>query len=72
MIYSRMYEFLESNKLIYNRQFGFRGNHSINHALISMVEPIKSFLDSGDFVAGIFIDLDKALKTVNIKFYVTN
>ena len=54
IIYSRMYEFLELNKLIYNRQFGFRANHSTNHALISMTESIKSFLDSGDFVAGIF------------------
>ena len=60
-----MYEFLELNKLIYNRQFGFRANHSPNHALISMTESIKSFLDSGDFVAGIFIDLEKAFDTAN-------
>ena len=54
IIYSRMCQFLESNKLIYNR-----------HALISMTESIKSFLDNGDFVAGIFIDLEKAFDTVN-------
>ena len=65
IIYSRMHEFLEWNKLIYNRQFGFQANHSTNHALISMTESIKSFLDSGDFVAGIFIDLEKAFDTVN-------
>ena len=65
IIYSRMYEFLELNRLIYNRQFGFRANHSTNHALISMTESIKCFLDSGDFVAGIFIDLEKAFDTVN-------
>ena len=58
IIYSRMYQFLESNKLIYTRQFGFRANHSSNHALISMTESIKSFLDNGDFRAGIFIDFD--------------
>ena len=60
-----MYKFLESNKLIYTRQFGFRANHSTNHALISMTESIKSFLDNGDFGAGIFIDLEKAFDTVN-------
>ena len=65
IIFSRMYEFLELNKLIYNPQFGFRANHSTNHALISMIESIKSFLDSGDCVAGIFIDLEKAFDTVN-------
>ena len=65
IIYSRMYEFLELNKLIYNRQFGFRANHSKNYALISMTESIKSFLDFGGCVAGIFIDLEKAFDTVN-------
>ena len=65
IIYSRIYEFLELNKFIYNRQFGFRANHSTNHALISMTESIKSFLDSSDCVAGIFIDLKKAFDTVN-------
>ena len=65
IIYSRMFKFLESNKLIYTRQFGFRANHSTNHALVSMTESIKSFLDNGDFGASIFIDLEKAFDTVN-------
>ena len=65
IIYSRMFKFLESNKLIYTRQFGFRANHSTNHALISTTESIKSYLDNGDFGAGIFIDLEKAFDTVN-------
>ena len=30
-----------------------------------MPESIKSFLDSGDIIAGIFIDLEKAFDTVN-------
>ena len=53
------------NLYIVNRQFGFRANHSTNHALISMMESIKSYLDNGEFVAGIFIDLEKAFDTVN-------
>ena len=67
-----MYEFLELNKFIYNRQFGFGANHSTNHALISMTESIKSFLDSGDFVPGIFIDQKRHLTLSTAKFYVTN
>ena len=46
VIYSRMYKFLEENKLIYNKQFGFRSHHSTNHALISMTESIKNNLDN--------------------------
>ena len=64
-IYTRMYQYLEANNLIFKRQFGFRANHSTNHALISMTEDIKSHLDSNEFVTGIFIDLEKAFDTVN-------
>ena len=48
------------NNLIYNHQFGFRKKHSTNHALISVSEEIKSYMDEGLFTAGIFIDLEKA------------
>ena len=65
VIYTRMYDYLMKNNLIYKRQFGFRNNHSTNHALISLSENIKSNLDSGQFSAGIFIDLQKAFDTVN-------
>ena len=37
----------------------------MNHALISTTELIKSELEDGNYVAGIFIDLEKALDTVN-------
>ena len=60
-----MYSFLDVNKLIYNKQFGFRSNHSTSHALINTTEFIKEKLDSGFHVGGIFIDLEKAFDTVN-------
>ena len=60
-----MYSFLNNNNLIYEKQFGFRARHSVNHALISTTELIKSQLEDGNYVAGIFIDLEKAFDTVN-------
>ena len=66
-IYTRMYEFLTKNDLLYNRQFGFRSNHSTSHALTSLTEGIKSDIDKGLLTAGIFIDLQKAFDTVNHK-----
>ena len=60
-----MYFFLDSNNLIYERQFGFRANHSTSHALISATGHINNLLDKGCFVGGIFIDLEKAFDTVN-------
>ena len=68
VIYTRMYTFLTNNKLIYERQFGFRSQHSSKHALISLTERLKSKLDNGEYTAGIFLDLQKAFDTVNHNF----
>jgi len=64
-IYTRMYAYLIQNNMIYNRQFGFRANHSSNHALINCTESIKKELDNKKVVGGVFIDLKKAFDTVN-------
>ena len=60
-----MFSFLEKNKLLQDKQFGFRSKHSTTHALISLTESIKNFLDKKEIVSGIFIDLEKAFNTVN-------
>ena len=60
-----MYDFIDKNQLIYERQFGFRTKHSTNHALISTTEAIKAEIDNGNYVRGVFIDLQKAFDTVN-------
>ena len=46
-------------------QFGFRTGSSTTHALVSIVENIRTTLDNNKFGCGIFIDLKKAFDTVN-------
>ena len=65
LIYTRVYEFLTKYNLISSKQFGFRKSYSTTHAIISITERIKYLLDKGQFVCGIFIDLEKAFDTVN-------
>ena len=60
-----MYSFLTDNNLIYDRQFGFRSEHSTNHALINLTEDIKPYMDRGYIAAGVFIDLQKTFDIVN-------
>ena len=60
-----MYDYLDKNKLFYSHPFGFRAKHSTNHALISITETIRSHIDTGNYVGGVFIDLQKAFDTVN-------
>ena len=64
-IYIRIYSYLVKNNLIYAKQFGFRGNHSVNHAIISITEHIRNLIDKGEYVCGIFVDLEKAFDTVH-------
>ena len=65
LIYSRIYSYLDKNKLIYSKQFGFRAGYSTNHAIISITEHIRNLLDQGHFVCGVFVDLEKAFDTVH-------
>ena len=51
--------------MIHNRQYGFRNNHSTTHALIDITEKIRLALGKGIFDCGVYIDLQKAIDTVN-------
>ena len=56
---------MEHLNCIYSLQFGFRKNHSTNHALIEITETIRQALDNKKIACGIFVDLQKAFDTVN-------
>ena len=67
LMYNQLYRLLEIHKALYSLQFGFQGNHSIDHALVSLTEAVRYTLDNKRFGCGIFIDLQKAFDTVNHK-----
>ena len=64
LMYIRLYSFLNNSNTLYQLQFGFRNNHSTNHALIQITEDIREAIDSNNFACGVFIDLQKAFDTV--------
>ena len=64
-MHKRLYAFFESHSIFYEQQFGFRNNHSTNHALITITEKIQEALDKNQFACSTFIDLQKAFDTVN-------
>ena len=65
IIFSRLYSFFVSQGILYEKQFGFRKNHSTNHALNYSISHIKSELKKGNHVLGTFIDLSKAFDTID-------
>ena len=65
LVFSRVLSFLDSEKIIYKHQYGFRPKHSTNHALINITETIRDALDRGKLACGVFVDFQKAFDTVN-------
>ena len=71
LMYVRLYQFLNGNKCFYDLQFGFRAKHSVNHALIDIIESVRKALDDGKIACGgVFIDLQKAFYTVDHKIII--
>ena len=60
-----LYAFLDSHKILYKNQFGFRKNYSTGYTLMQITERIKEAVDKQNYACGIFIDLRKAFDTVN-------
>ena len=65
VIFTRLYSFFVSQGLLHDKQFGFRKNHSTNHALNYSISHIKSQISKGYHTLGIFIDLSKAFDTID-------
>ena len=51
--------FLNDQKVLYKKQFGFQKNISIAHAVISLIENIEKAIDNKMFVCAVFVDLQK-------------
>ena len=59
-MHSRRTEFKEEKQILYYRQFGFKNDFPISHAILTLLESIQKALDDTLFASRTFIDLDKA------------
>ena len=65
IMYKRLYNHLSQNHMFYPKQFGFQKSHSIEHAIIQLIDQINSSFEKNNFTLAVFIDLSKALNTVD-------
>ena len=56
---------LSYNNDIYNLQIGFRRQYYTSHALINTTENIRNALEGGNIGCAVFVDLQKAFRTVD-------
>ena len=74
VMYTRLVSFLENQKILYNKQFGFRKLHSTYMALMLLVDKITKVIKMEEYRIGVFLDFSKAFDTVDhaillLKFY---
>ena len=65
IIYKRLYNFLDQQKLIVNEQHGFRQKASTETAAFSLLNNILLSLDKKSLAGGLFLDLRKAFDCVD-------
>ena len=61
----RLVQFLEKNKLLSKKQFGFRQNCSTDDAIYELTSLLYSSIDSNKKALAVFLDLAKAFDTVD-------
>ena len=65
VMYSRLFHFLESFKILIENQFGFRKQHSSYMALMVIIDKLIKSIDKGEHVIRVFLDFSKAFDTVD-------
>ena len=65
VVFEQLYEYLNSNDLLYQSQYGFRKDHSTELASIELIDLICKEMDKGDTPISIFLDLSKAFDMLN-------
>ena len=60
-----MYDYFTVNNVLFNKEFGYRADHSTEHALLEPIGQICNFFNDKKYFLGIFIDLSKAFDTVD-------
>ena len=64
IVYKRTYEFLNSSGQIFDSQYGFRAQHSCEHAIQELVGNVLKGFENKSFTLSIFLDLSKAFDTI--------
>jgi hypothetical protein len=65
VVYARLYKHLVNNSILAKEQFGFGTNLSNNNAAYMPLDQILTALNNGNYVGGIFCDLEKGFDWFN-------
>ena len=64
-VHNQLMNYLESNKLLSSKQFGFRRKRSTELATAYFIDKIRHAVDKGEYTGAIYVDLSKAFDTIS-------
>ena len=64
IIYQHVYSFLQNTRQLYENQYGFRANHSCEHAIGQVIGTIVKGLENKQYTACMLLDLSKAFDMI--------
>ena len=64
-LFNRLIKFLKKRDIFFEKQFGFRANHSTEHALLCIIDKIQKAIENRNYSCGIFLDFSKAFDTID-------
>ena len=65
IMYTRLYGYLESQKILYSSQYGFRSKRSCEQVITELVGNILQAKNWNDHCTSVFLDLSKAFDTLD-------
>ena len=65
VMYSRIYNFLQSTNQLFESQYGFRKCQSCENAIQELISPVTKGFDLKEYTAALFLDLSKAFDTLD-------